>query len=36
MANYPLILKNVSLAFSNHSANLIENWKSEAEDDIWK
>jgi len=23
-------------AFSNHSANLIEDWKEHAEDEIWK
>jgi hypothetical protein len=23
-------------AFSNHSANLIEEWKDSSEDDIWK
>ena len=23
-------------AFSNHSANLIDEWKDESEDDIWK
>ena len=32
------IIKNSSdiTAFSNHSANLIEEWKDIQEDDIWK
>jgi hypothetical protein len=25
-----------TLAFSNHSANLIEDWKNEDEDSVWK
>jgi hypothetical protein len=26
---------NETLAFSNHSANLVEEWASEKEDEIW-
>jgi len=25
-----------TLAFSQHTANLIDDWKSEAEDEVWK
>jgi len=25
-----------TLAFSNHSANLIEDWKNSSEDEVWK
>lgn len=25
-----------TVAFSNHSANLVEDWKSKAEDEVWK
>ena len=27
---------NDTIAFSNHSANLIEDWQSEEEDGVWK
>ena len=27
---------NEILAFSNHSANIVEEWLDESEDDIWK
>ena len=28
--------KDDLLAYSNHSANLIEEWKESSEDDVWK
>ena len=31
-----LTQESETLAFSNHSANLIEEWKNEEEDAVWK